>query len=239
MRTRLVGVLAVLVLAGAACTDDEDPTASTSTTAVGEDGSGTATTGAAPSGDGQDARRIVLQQSDFPAGWTSTPAEPEDEEDAESQAAFERCLDADLSESQGSVRSPDFAQGASFQASSTADIVPSDEVMEADWAALQRDKLPACVQDQLAAELRREAEEGVRFSDLEAERVDFPATGDGALAGRVTLTLTSEGRTVPVSTDVVFIRKGRAQILLTLVALGEPFPPTLAAELGRALAGRA
>lgn len=240
MRTRLVGVLAVLALVGAACSDDEDSTSSiTTTTAAGGDGAGTATTGGEAAGGGQDARRIVLQQSDFPAGWISTPAEPEDEEDADSRAAFERCLGADLSEDQGSVESPDFAQGAALQASSTAEAGASGEVVEADWAVLQSDKLPACVQEQLEAELRREAEEGVRFSDLEAERVDYPTVGDGALAVRVTMTLTTEGQTVPLSTDLVFIRKGRAEILLTLTAVGEEFPSTLAADLGRALAGRA
>lgn len=237
MRTRLVGILAVLALVGAACSDDEDSTSSiTTTTATGED---TATTGGEAAGGGQDARRIVLQQSDFPAGWTSTPAEPENEEDTDSRAAFEGCLDADLSEDQGSVESPDFAQGAALQASSTAEVVASDEIIEADWAVLQSDKLPACVQEHLEAELRREAEEGVRFSDLEAERVDYPAVGDGALAVRVTMTLTTEGQTVPLSTDLVFIRKGRAEILLSLTAVGEPFPSTLAANLGRALASRA
>lgn len=238
MRTRLVGIVAVLALVATGCGDDNE-TASTSTTTGGEtpttaDGDSSSTV--ASSGGEQDAEKLVLKQSDLPSGWTSTPADPDQPGVDPAEEELEKCLGAELSDDEDSVDSPDFEKDES-RVSSSAGFADSEDELEADWKAIQSDKFLPCLKEQLEAELAKD--EDVKYEDTTVAEFPYPDLGDGTRAVRVRTTGVADGQRIPAYFDVVFIRKGLAKLTLTFVNLGATFDADLAEDLGRKVVARA
>ena len=237
MRKRLVWIVAVLALVATGCGDDNE-TASTSTTAAAETSTtadGDSTTTVASSGS-EAAEKIVLQKSDFPSGWTSTPADPDQPGVDPTEEELEKCLGAELSDDEDSVDSPDFEKDES-QVSSSAGFADSDDELEADWKAIQSAKFLPCLKEQLEAELAKD--EDVKFEDTTVAELPYPDLGDGTRAVRVSTTGVADGQRIPAYFDVVFIRKGLAKLTLTFVNLGAEFDADLAEDLGRKVVARA
>ena len=182
---------------------------------------------------------IVLRESDFPAGWTSTPAAENTQPRTEQQQAFETCLGVDLSDAGDPADSPDFHKGDNTQASSTADFAPNQAALESDWAAVLRPQVLPCAAQQFDAQLDAQLADEVEFTPAEPEVLPFPHVGDGVKAVRLTTTVTAGDQQVDFFADIVFIRKGLAQISLFLLDSRQPFDAQLAAELARRMADRA
>ena len=240
MRTRLVWIIAALALVAAGCGDDDTTAATASTTASG----GTATTAggdassttSAPAEGGQGASNLMLLKTDFPAGWTSTPADPDQPGIDGSDVRMRKCLGVPPADGKGSVDSPDFEKGQSH-ARSSAHLVGSIDVVEADWKAIHSADFLPCVNQQVEAELAKR--EGVVFEGTSVADLSFPSLGDGTRAVRASTFALALGHRVPAYIDVVFVRKGLAEFTLTFVSLGAEFPPDLAGDLGRKLVSRA
>ena len=77
------------------------------------------------------------------------------------------------------------------------------------------------------------------FAPSEAEMVAFPDLGDGSVAIRITTSVTAEGEEIPIYADLVFVRKGLAELSFSFVNAGDPFPSPLAAELVGKVVARA
>lgn len=240
MRTRLVWIIAALALVSAGCGDGDTTAATATTTAPGGtiatiDGDKSSTT-SAPEEGGQGASNLMLLKTDFPAGWTSTPAVPDQPGVDGSDVRMRKCLGVPLADGKGSVDSPDFEKGQSHVRSS-AYLVDSSAVVEADWKAIHSANFLPCVNEQVKAELAKR--EGVVFEGTSVADLSFPSLGDGARAVRASTFALALGHRVPAYIDVVFIRKGLAEFTLTFVNLGAAFPSDLAGDLGRKLISRA
>lgn len=243
MRLRLVVTALVLCLAAAGCSDDDEGDgAATSTT-----GTPGITTGAPTDVDPQEAAdalkagEIVLKQSDFPAGFTALPQSAEEDE-AEDRAGeeFEACLGVSVDDDERPrAESPDFQSSQFTRVSSSAAFAPTVEDSSNEFAAMQGPKLPDCVRSQFDKELKTEAAD-VEFAPIEVAPVEFPTLGDGTRAVRLsTAVAAADGAPVAIHADFVFIRKGRAQLTLSFVNAGEPFPADVAADLAGKMAARA
>lgn len=246
MRARLVVTALVLSLAAVGCNgDDGDDGAagtSTSSTAAGSSTSGvTSSINAQQAADELKAQEIVLKQSDFPAGFTAIPDTGEtDEEEDKAGEEFEACLGISIDDDdRAEAESPDFEAGQFTQVSSSAAFAPTVEDAQKEFAVLRGPKVNQCIQDQFDKELKAQATD-VQFAPTKAQTVQFPTLGDGTTAIRLSTAVAgAQGQEVPIYADFVFVVKGRAELTLTFINAGEPFPADLASDLAGKMAGRA
>lgn len=232
-RARLAAMAVVLVVA-AGCSDSGDGAE------PGAAGASTTTTEAEvvdPVADAARAEEIVLKLTDLPEGWTAAP-EPEGggEEEQRLEDSFARCLGVEPPPDQPSAGSPEFLGGTLTQVSATVEMAPSVEVAETEFANLKRPRFHECVQQQFD---ESQADSGLDFAPSRAQELDFPDLGDGTVATRITTLLTSEGQQITIYADIVFVRKGRAQLTLYFLRGFQPFAPELANSLVRRMVARA
>lgn len=227
------------MLAGA-CGDDGDGDAGTAadetTTTSSSVAEETATSAPEAPADPQlDA--LVLRLSDFPAGWTSEPAD-EDEEAEQTGEEVEDCLGIEVDDDERpEADSPEFSQGQLTQVSSSVSLAPDAASVDAEFAVLQGPRLLDCMRQEFDAAAGGDAE--LAFAPSTAERLDFPDVGDGTVASRLTTAVTVGGQQIPIYADLVFVRKGLAELSFSFVNAGEPFPAALAADLVAKVLARA
>lgn len=240
MRIRGISLALVAVLGVGACGnggDEGDDQALSTTTTAGSPGAPSATSAPGPADDQAVVDRIVLKASDFPPGWTSTPAEP-DAGDAGDKALAE-CLGVPLPENRPEAESPEFSRGELTQVSSSAELAATEEEAASEFAALEGPKANPCFKQQFDKALAEQAGD-VTFAPAEIEVLEPPTAGDEALALRLTTGISApDGSTVAIYADFVFIRKGRAEISLSFINAGQPFDSALAGGLTQKLASRA
>lgn len=234
MRARLTAVLVVVAVGVAGCgggeesADESSPTTTTVTTGDGDE---------RPSSDDQaKAEAVVLQESDFPADWTSEPAEGDDEE---GDAAFRACLGLEPIEDVAAAEadSPVFRTGGATEVKSSATVTPTADVINETFAAFEGPKMLECLTQNLEGQF--EAETEVTLAPPRAEKIDFPELGDGSTAVRVTSSFPADGEQVPLYIDLVAIKKDRVGMALMLVNAPEPFPTAAAVELAQIMVARA
>lgn len=233
MRARLTAVLVVVAVGVAGCggeesADKSSPTTTTVTTGDGDE---------RPSSDDQaKAEAVVLQESDFPADWTSEPAEGDDEE---GDAAFRACLGLEPIEDVAAAEadSPVFRTGGATEVKSSATVAPTADAINETFAAFEGPKMLECLTQNLEGQF--EAETEVTLAPPRAEKIDFPELGDGSTAVRVTSSFPADGEQVPLYIDLVAIKKDRVGMALMLVNAPEPFPTAAAVELAQIMVARA
>lgn len=203
-----------------------------------DDALSTTTTSAAPAtGDQAVVDKIVLEKSDFPAGWTAAPAD--DSEDEAEERALVECLGVPYEPDRPEVRSPQYSKGELNQVLSTAELAPTPEVAASELAAVQGAKANECVKAAFDRTIAKNSG-GVSFAPAQVEAREAPKVGDGAHALRlITGVAAPDGTTVPIYADFFFIQKGRAEINMTFITASEPFDPALADDLAQKLVSRA
>jgi len=141
------GGLACLVAVLASCSSSSSKT-TTSTVASPSSSSPTAPPSASPASQSELAK-IVLQPSDLPAGWTSTPYQADPNEAAE-LAALMRCLGLPntASDKVAEANSDDFHLGDA-SVSSSASSYRSQSAVDSNVAALHSSKFSSCLAQQL------------------------------------------------------------------------------------------
>lgn len=80
---------------------------------------------------------------------------------------------------------------------------------------------------------------GVRPPPSRGEVLPFPTLGDGAAAARVQATLPNDVEDVTLTTDFVFVKSDRFELVLILTDTPTPFPADIASSAGEKLAVRA
>lgn len=249
MRARLAVASVVLVLLAAGCNGGDGgggasgtvPGDATTTAAGAAEGGETTTTagngtGGAAGTTAPELGELVLRQSDFPAGWSSEPAE---DDDGEAQAEMERCLGIELSGDRPEATSPRFTVGdAITQASSAVELAPDAATVDREFAAINGPRFVDCAAQQLDRTIARESP-GVEFAPAKAERVPFGSFGDGTSAVRVTTAVSAGDQQLPLVADLVFVRKGLAELSFSFINAGEPFAAALATELVGKVVARA
>lgn len=185
------------------------------------------------------AEKANLNQADFPSGWTSTPHEALPGEDELAKEVAD-CLGISppTSRAIAEARSPDFSSGLATQASSVITFVGSEDEAEEDAEAFASDKFAPCAEPAFAKQIQQVAPEGATVNDVKVAKSTFAETGDRTVAYRVTATIQVGEMPVPINIDLVRIFKDRAEVQLTFVNPGQPFPPDLARSLAGKVVGR-
>lgn len=210
--------MAVLALSGAACGGADEAT---------------------PAADRAAARKAVLKAADFPSGWKSNPHEKLPGED-ELVAEVAKCLGIPPPSTRATavVRSPDFSSGFATTASSVITFVETDDRAAADAAAFAGEKFPSCVEPGMAEQVRDVAPEGASVDGVKIVKRSFPSLGDRTAAYRFSATLHIGEIPVTVNIDLVHVFKDRAEVSLTFVSPGQPFPEDLARSLAAKVVAR-
>lgn len=223
-------VLVVLLLA-AGCGGDDDTSADATTTISDA-------TSPSPQAGGDQAalEALVLQEGDFPPGWISEPAEPDEADDTGEE--LEACLGIAVDDdSRPEAESRQFSQGPLTQASSSVSLAPDQAAVDTEFAAIRGPKFLDCAErafDEAAIE-----DPEVGFAPSQAELLEFPDVGDGVVASRLSTSVTAEGQEIAIYADLVFVRRGLAELSFSFINAGEPFPTDLATELVQKVLSRA
>lgn len=192
-----------------------------------------------PAADRASARAATLKAADFPAGWKSSPHRRLPGEEAMATDVA-RCLgiSSPSTRATAQVVSSDFSSGLATQATAVIIFVKSDGEAATDAAAYASGKFPSCAMPGFKDQIQQVAPDGAEVRDVRITKVPFPSSGDRTAAHRVKADLQVGEMTVPINIDLVHIVKGRAEVALTFVNPGEPFPPDLARSLAAKVAAR-
>lgn len=210
------------------------------TACSGGDGAATAASSAAPSGSppaspspvdlkiagGAAAEKINLQSADLLPGFATSP-------DSEGEGGFvteetTACIGIPLVEPVVSKSSADFTKGVNAQTVqyfSGVDFYAVEGQLAAKLSALQGPKADDC----LAKELKKELIEGVggelTLSRVVVTRFSPAAPGaDGSFGMRFTITGKARGQSIPFTVDILGFNKGRTEVSLFVIAVGQNLP---------------
>ena len=152
---------------------------------------------------------------------------------------MERCLGIERSGDRPEATSPRFTVGdAITQASSAVELAPDAATVDREFAAIDGPRFLDCAAQQLDRTIARESA-GVEFAPATAERLPFRSFGDGTSAVRMSTAVRAGDQQVPIYADLVFVRKGLAELSFSFINAGEPFAAALATELVGKVVARA
>jgi hypothetical protein len=180
------------------------------------------------------AEKLVLIQTDFPAGWTATPPTPDPNEDAQGKelAACAGAVDPDVAES-AEVDGPDVEKD-NASVSSNATFVKTAAYAQTDLAAITGSKIEKCVEDFAKKALNEELasdESGAQLVSVRFDRITVTKYGDATVGFRLIATISAGGQSIAAYQDLIFILKGRAEVSASFFDLGKPFDATLQRDL--------
>jgi hypothetical protein len=190
------------------------------------------------------ARRMLLTIDDLGGGWRAGPGDDgEDEADRLIQAKVADCLGVsrDVFDTDNPrATSPTFATvGDDQEVSVAVAFTPSSASAERTIALFRRDDAPGCFQEAFRAAVAAvEVPPGVEVSDPELERLAVGDLGDGAVAFRVSGTISAPGGRRDIYSDVLYVRVGRIGITAMFDAVSQPFDTSEAVRLTRLVVDR-
>lgn len=191
------------------------------------------------------AESIVLTLDDMPAGWESTPAD--DDEDEDIQADLADCLGVDDDELDGDnpkAVSPDFSSPNDEEVSATVTVTPSAEDASRRLEILEGEDALPCYAEAFTDALEKEmattdAPDDLEFGDVTFDPLDFPELGDGSVAYRVTVPFSTQGISVDLYLDLVAVQVGEVGISAQYMSPLTPFDTDEAARLTEIMVDRA
>lgn len=234
-KTAVLGLVAVMLLAG--CGDDEDSSAPATTVAPA-----TTTTLSQAQLDKQKAQRIILTAPDLP-GYSQDPPDPSSDNSPEFEAAANACANNNpvivplrTENDPRGATSPDFSKGETVTVSSAVSFAETEDQARTALADLNAASFPACFSQATTAELRRDP----ALTNVSVSTTKLPAitAGDQSIGYRVVARFRTEGTNVTANIDFTFIRVGRAVASLDAFSITTGFPAAERLRLATLLAGR-
>jgi hypothetical protein len=212
---RLIAASMILVLLAAAC-GSSSKSGSTTTTAK------SSTTKA----DHALAVKANLQLSDFPSGWTAQPADNSNDQGSDAfTTQLATCLNVPVSELQNSdtsVDSDDFSDpDGNVTISSSVDLKAATGDAKHDMSILRRSDAPRCIGDAVKKlvddEMKKSKDvpQGVTIGQASFRSLSFPTMGDESVAFQIVIPVSATGVSLQVRADLIFIRKGRAEVMIS------------------------
>ena len=178
------------------------------------------------------AEAVILQASDFPAGWTPAP---------HTQQGAKTCFNPDLSDLTvtGHADSQDFSL-QSFFVNSSATIMQSPDEAKTAYERQANGDLPTCIADQLGKSIESSSDVKIDVKHTAVRNLDFPRLGDRSQAYRATLDLDIGGAPARAYVDFVFLQRGRTLATLAFASivqapqkgLGEALAAQVASRMG-------
>jgi hypothetical protein len=223
-----------ILLAGvllSACGGGDDPESETTTT----QGPTTSTTSQADL-DRPRAQALVLAQSDFPTGWTARAPQPDDPEDDVTSNAINQCtgMPPNTETQVVEVKGNDFVNGRNTVGSNVTTFKTA-QLVDQDFAGFSNVSNLACI-----ARVLNTAITDALGPTATAQSTLNPLNGVTTsksiqFALRLTSTVSSEGRTIRVYSDLLGVKDGRYSVSINVTYFDSP-PPI---EFDKALLGAA
>jgi len=187
------------------------------------------------------AKAAILQQSDFPAGWTT---QPED-----SGLGLEtiwgditKCLGVqETAPPAGMATSPTFLRGLATQARSTVEYT-SETAATSIATALGDAKYEMCALDALTADVKRSAPTGGVPGQVQMAALQAPQglqAVQKTFSNRFTVTIDMQDLKVPITQDLIVAFNGGTIVRMVYLNPGSPFPQDLEQTLTQKVVGRA
>lgn len=246
MRTKLAALAAVtcsVSLALAGCSSKKSNAgATTSATSSSASASPSPTASAATEAD---LKKVVLQASDLPAGWTATPAPTQSS--AESTSAIEdiaRCLGVKAipNDQVATVTSQSFVSTTGSQLSSGATSYKSEATVAAHTAMLSNPKLESCVNNLIKSGLTAGGQLPAGATITTPVIKITPGHGSGpsnvVATVRASISMTMANQTVPIVVDISVINGKTTEAQVSAVGLGAAVPADVQAAAVKAVADR-
>jgi hypothetical protein len=227
VRLRILPIVPLLALIFAACGgggSNSSTTTSAPTTSTTASSSGTA--GSDPAAV-ERAKKLVLVQADFPAGWTGTPAAADTPEDKASNRELADCVGLSGDKAQvADVKGDNFSMGSPVtQVGSEAQIIKDEATFKSDVAAIKGSKFVPCLQQFLSKAIAKQA--GTAPVNPQVSTFSVPTFGDVTVVVRLSAGITVQGQTLDLVLDLVLMGKNRAEVTGTFSNVGQPFDQAL------------
>lgn len=186
------------------------------------------------------ARRIPLTAEDLPPGYEQAP---EPSGDAEAEDPFAGCEQSEVGALLGErarSQSPVFSKAggdALLSVGSAAAVYASVEAADRALETVVPEGAGRC----LGEFVKRQAgadPEAPKVGEPSVVALTFSGLGQDSAALRVTVELATDGGAVPLVTDFIFVRSGRAIATLAFSGVGEPFPLDQAEAIAARVAER-
>jgi hypothetical protein len=179
------------------------------------------------------ADAAVIELTDLPPGWKGTVSD----EDPAADEALLTCANPPnraVVENERAVAEREYELGDSNLYSSVA-VYPNDAYSDEAFDLVRMDAYPECFRSVLETEVQRDLTASGAPVDVQAQvqRFPDPAMGDEAAALRLDVLLTGPGGQRLMVIDLIGVRIGRAQTVITLIGSGGPFDPAEADRLIR------
>jgi len=221
MKPAALSLLAAAILAVplAGCGDQR------SSTSTDDGHAAAATTTSTSRPDDALVRAALVRLSDFPAGWTARPDDPND---------F-RCPATAAVESRPYAKSDRF-QPANGQGAvqHEVSVFASARAADAGLDALASPQTLACFARQGEQSVRRQVAAGTQVGHVTALRLaNVAPSGDRTAGARLAYPVSANGTTTTIYEDFSFSRVGRGLSLFAFVTQGAPPDDTLTADLAR------
>jgi len=186
----------------------------------------------APAGDQAVAERANLVIGDFPPEWRATPvAAATSAQTLANERAFAQCMGRPPPDEDRTAvaYSADFNSAETRRVASSAQTARTVEVARADFEAQRGDRALACHKAQIDSEFRRQLPGSNPQTTV--ERLEVPVFGEETVGFRVDVTSVAQGGQVRTVIDLVFMRKGRAEVAVNFIERNAPFPQDLQRSL--------
>ncbi len=247
---RPAAILCTLLLALlAACGDDDDQA---------NDGDPSPTEASAVFTEA-DARRAaeasLLTLDDFPAGWTSKPADADDDDDFEPEGLPPDCAlifaqgeDTD-DDTVAEVASDDFVGRNDEEVSSEVSVMKSARIAEFTFGLMEgffdqcSQPMEEAFQQMFEEELAADQAAGdepieVRINDFRFREQSFPDYGDDSLAMEIAFSMQASFIAFDLEVDIIFVRVGPMMGSVSYASFLEPPDTALEEELVGLVADR-
>ena len=202
----------------------------------------TSPTTTAVSTDEQLAKQIVLQKSDVPADWSSTPSGNNSSSDT-TDSRLTECLGlppGPLIENATRADSDSFTSSTQQQASASVRVAKSKADVTSGMKKLSGPKVAGCVSQLLTQVLNSSSQaSGQSLGTARVVKLPFDTIGDRTVAYRVSLPVSSAGKSLTVNIDFVVAQVGRVGLFFDGTSIGAPFPTGMSASLLQKMADRA
>ena len=195
---------------------------------------------AGPRDDQTVARDANLRIADFPTEWRSTPL-PAGASDVSlaNDNAFADCMGRPRPAEVrvATADSPDFSARETTRASSSVQVVRTEEIARDDFVALRGAKGAQCLKARIDAEfLRQLGPQAAATTTIEA--YDLPTFGDESVGYRIQANSVAEGAQIRTYIDLAFVRKGKVQLSGAFQNRNTPFPSELQRTLLQRMVSR-
>jgi len=207
----------------------------------------TTTLDAASAADLKLADAALLTAADFPADWTTKPADPSTPvDDAAAKHDYESCIGlpgAPASEDALSATTPDFSDSTgNITVSGNVSVLPVASITR-DKAAIASPKYLGCTRDAFTQLVKAQlasdpSSAGVKIGKVTVRELSMVGLGEFRRAIRLAVPVTGPDGAATVYFDVIDVLRGRAEIQLTVDSVPQAFPVAEESRLIRLMIDR-